>query len=224
MTGFRYMLLSAVAAAVGFALTGANLAMAQMQKSDARAVAQAPIPAQNVVGEIADGEALFVDSASFKIAKGKAKGKDDPAVRIQKLRAGPLPQGAIIFRSGDQLYLAGAAPPAAYQTGVPPWAYQTGVPPWAYQTGVPPWAYQTGVPGWAYMQPGSPAAYQTGVPPWAYQTGVPGWAYMQSGSPAAYQTGVPGWAYMQAPTATDKDKTVSPAAYMRNAFDENFSW
>jgi len=94
----KYTMLVA-AAAVGLAAFGSNVAGAQTKN----AAEKAPPPLKNVVGEIKDNEAYYVDGKTFQVAKGKAKGKEESAKLIQKLQAAPLPQGAIIFRAGDTL-------------------------------------------------------------------------------------------------------------------------
>jgi hypothetical protein len=91
----------AAGAAIGFAATG--IASAQTKNSNEKV----PPPLKNVVGQINDHEAYYVDGKTFQVAKGK----EESAKLIQKLQAAPLPQGAIIFRAGDTLYLAGAARP-----------------------------------------------------------------------------------------------------------------
>jgi hypothetical protein len=70
------------------------------------AFAQSPTP--EVLG---NNEGIFVDSKNFNISKGKSK--TDPAAQIAKLNAKEVGPGAIIFRSGDKLYLADGTPPGA---------------------------------------------------------------------------------------------------------------
>jgi hypothetical protein len=57
---------------------------------------------------IANDDALFVDGMTFKLTPGKPK--DDGASRINTSDAQELPQGTIIFRSGEKLYLVDAPP------------------------------------------------------------------------------------------------------------------
>jgi hypothetical protein len=57
-------------------------------------------------GTIADRESIFVDGQTFKITP--AKEKPDTAYRIKALGARELGPGAIIFRSGEKLYILGA--------------------------------------------------------------------------------------------------------------------
>lgn len=57
-------------------------------------------------GTIADHDSIFVDGQTFKITPGKAQ--SDAADRIKALGARDLGPGAIIFRSGEKLYILGA--------------------------------------------------------------------------------------------------------------------
>src|SRR5215468_4102046 len=103
-----------VATALGV-VTGATFALAQWQNS--------PLMrgfndnwssgAQNVVGQLASNEGIYVDMKDFKIAKGVAKG--DTSAQITKLGARKVADGAIIFRSGDDLYIVDGKPPANTQ-------------------------------------------------------------------------------------------------------------
>jgi len=73
--------------------------------------APTPVFAQSkgdVIGELAVNEGIFVDPETFKIAKGKAKG--DPAEAILKVNAKEVGPGAIVFRSGDKLYIVEGSP------------------------------------------------------------------------------------------------------------------
>jgi hypothetical protein len=55
---------------------------------------------------IPDNDSVFVDGQSFQVIPGKAKG--DTAAQIKSLSARGLGPAAIIFRSGDKLYIADA--------------------------------------------------------------------------------------------------------------------
>jgi hypothetical protein len=57
---------------------------------------------------LANNEGIFVDKATFKLVRGMAK--SDPTAQIAKLGARPATEGAIIFRSGDKLYIVDAVP------------------------------------------------------------------------------------------------------------------
>jgi hypothetical protein len=64
--------------------------------------------APNSLGNLANNEGIFVDMADFRIAKGTAKG--DPLTQIQKSGAKEVADGAIIFRSGNKLYIVDGTP------------------------------------------------------------------------------------------------------------------
>src|SRR5262245_52414996 len=61
--------------------------------------------AQSSAG-IADKGAVFIDGKTFQIVPGTAN--DDFAKRVEGMGAREIGPGAIIFRSGDKLYIAGA--------------------------------------------------------------------------------------------------------------------
>ena len=63
--------------------------------------------AQSSRGTIANNDAVFIDSQTFEIRDGKAKG--DVAAQIRNLGALELGGGAIIFRSGGKLYIVPGA-------------------------------------------------------------------------------------------------------------------
>jgi hypothetical protein len=58
--------------------------------------------------DLANNEGIFVDKSTFKVVRGMAKG--DPSAQITKLGARPASEGAIIFRSGNKLYIVDAVP------------------------------------------------------------------------------------------------------------------
>ena len=57
---------------------------------------------------IADNDSVYVDAKSFQMTAGKAKG--DIATQIKALGARSLSSDAIIFRSGDKIYITDGAP------------------------------------------------------------------------------------------------------------------
>ena len=63
--------------------------------------------AQSAFG-LANNDSIYVDATSFKVVPGKAKG--EPSALVEKLGAQELGAGAIIFRSGNRLYIADAPP------------------------------------------------------------------------------------------------------------------
>ena len=63
----------------------------------------------NELGTLSSNDGIYVDVTDFKITRGAAKG--DPAAQIAKSRAHEASDGAIIFRSGNKLYIVDAKPP-----------------------------------------------------------------------------------------------------------------
>jgi hypothetical protein len=57
---------------------------------------------------IGDNDSVLIDGTSFKVLPGKAKG--DASTLIRTMGAQPLGPDAVIFRSGDKLYIADAGP------------------------------------------------------------------------------------------------------------------
>jgi hypothetical protein len=58
---------------------------------------------QPALGQLGNDEAIVVDLKGFNIAKAGAKG--DTSSHIDKLHAREVAEGAIIFRSGNKLYM-----------------------------------------------------------------------------------------------------------------------
>src|SRR5262245_56258222 len=71
----------------------------------ANGASPAAAQAQNRLGNISNNDGIFIDGKTFEILGGKAKG--DVAAQIKNLGARELGGGAIIFRSGDKLYIVG---------------------------------------------------------------------------------------------------------------------
>ena len=69
--------------------------------------------APTLVDKLASNEGILVDMKEFKIHKGTAKG--DPAAQLAKAGAKEVTEGAIIFRSGDKLYIVDGKPAATTQ-------------------------------------------------------------------------------------------------------------
>jgi hypothetical protein len=66
------------------------------------------VVAATPIDDLVNNEGIFVDKSTFKVVRGMAKG--DPSAQIAKLGARPANEGAIIFRSGDKLYIVDAVP------------------------------------------------------------------------------------------------------------------
>ena len=95
--------ISSIGAIVGIASMVSNLAVAQSQTPP---------------GTIADNDSIYIDGKTFAITPGRAKG--DTSAQIEALGARDLGPGAIIFRSGEKLYIVAApvlVPGARNQAG-----------------------------------------------------------------------------------------------------------
>ena len=95
------------AAAVLGIVAGASLAVAQGRYGMMRSMTD-NWSGQTVVNQLASNEGILVDMKEFKIHKGTAKG--DPAAQLEKAGAKEVTEGAIIFRSGDKLYIVDGKP------------------------------------------------------------------------------------------------------------------
>jgi hypothetical protein len=73
------------------------------------AIAQAP--SQDVISKLDNNQGIFVDKKSFDVVKG-ASAKADPLATLSKMGAREVSAGAIIFRSGDKLYIVDGTPPS----------------------------------------------------------------------------------------------------------------
>ena len=73
------------------------------------AIAQAP--SQDVISKLDNNQGIFVDKKSFDVVKGNSA-KSDPLATLTKMGAREVSAGAIIFRSGDKLYIVDGTPPA----------------------------------------------------------------------------------------------------------------
>ena len=83
--------LALTAAVVGLASLSARSAMAQSQQTHA------------IIG---DNESILIDGKTFKLTVGKPKGNSSAPIRV--LGARDLGPGALIFRSGEKLYIVDA--------------------------------------------------------------------------------------------------------------------
>ena len=113
----RTLLAIGAAAVLGIVVGASTVAVAQFNPWNNNNVNMRSMTdnwtSPNAVGQLANNEGIFVDVKEFKINKGTAKG--DPSAQIVKSGARKVSDGAIIFRSGDQLYIVDGRPPAATQ-------------------------------------------------------------------------------------------------------------
>jgi hypothetical protein len=91
MSSLQGKSISSIGAIVGIASIVSNFAMAQSPT----------LPAA-----IADNDSIYIDGKTFAITPGRAKG--DTSTQIEALGARDLGPGAIIFRSGEKLYIVAA--------------------------------------------------------------------------------------------------------------------
>jgi hypothetical protein len=77
------------------------------------ALAASLVTAATTTENLGNNEGIFIDVKTFKIHRGTAKA--DPTAQIMKLGAKPVAEGAIIFRSGDKLYIVDAVPGGGMQ-------------------------------------------------------------------------------------------------------------
>ncbi len=104
MSSLQGKSISCIGAIVGIASIVSNLALAQSQTLPPAA--------------IADNDSIYIDGKTFAITPGRAKG--DTSAQIEALGARDLGPGAIIFRSGEKLYIVAApvlVPGARNQAG-----------------------------------------------------------------------------------------------------------
>src|SRR5215813_573272 len=92
MSGLQGKSIGFIGAIVGIASIVSNLAAAQSQT----------LPPAT----IADNDSIYIDGKTFAITPGRAKG--DTSAQIEALGARDLGPGAIIFRSGEKLYIVAA--------------------------------------------------------------------------------------------------------------------
>jgi hypothetical protein len=78
--------------------------------SGAATLAIAQAPSKDVISKLDNNQGIFVDKASFDVVKGSAKG--DPVAALAKMNAREVSAGAIIFRTGDKLYIVDGTPSA----------------------------------------------------------------------------------------------------------------
>ena len=67
--------------------------------------------AQDAARTLADNEAIFIDGQTLTVTPGRSK--DDVVPHLRNLNAHALGAGAIVFRSGDRLYVIDGMPTGA---------------------------------------------------------------------------------------------------------------
>jgi hypothetical protein len=79
--------------------------------SGAATLAIAQAPSKDIISKLDNNQGIFVDKKSYDVVKGNAK-TDNPLPTLTKMGAREVSAGAIIFRSGDKLYIVDGTPPA----------------------------------------------------------------------------------------------------------------
>jgi hypothetical protein len=101
-------------AAIGLVAVASTLAIAQFNPWNNNSMYMRSMTdnwsGPNTLGQLARNEGIYVDMKEFKINKGLAKG--DPSAHLAKSGAREVSDGAIIFRSGDKLYIVDGQPSA----------------------------------------------------------------------------------------------------------------
>jgi hypothetical protein len=74
------------------------------------AVGCAPALAQEELASLNDNDGIYVDKGTFKVVKGNGA-KANPAATLKRMGAREVSANAIIYRSGDKLYIVDAQMP-----------------------------------------------------------------------------------------------------------------
>ncbi len=102
----RYTCLQVLAVASGFAIAASGLAIAFDPWGQSR---WSFMKGAETVPALADNQGIYVDRATFKLTMGEAKARD-PVGLITKMGGKEVESGAVIFRSGDKLYIVDGKP------------------------------------------------------------------------------------------------------------------
>ena len=102
----RSTLLAAGAAALGVSLVASGLAVAFDPWGQSR---WSYMNGAEAVPALADNQGVYVDKGTFKLTLGAAK-TDDPVALITKMGGKEVTNGAVIFRSGNKLYIVDGKP------------------------------------------------------------------------------------------------------------------
>jgi len=127
---------------------------------------------------IGDKDSVYIDATTFKVIPGKAKG--DVASQIKTWGARDLGPGAIIFRSGDKLYIADAE-------GLSARAYDPTIRGQAYDPTIRGQAYDPSIRGYAYDPTIRGQAYDPSIRGYAYEPSGPRNVYVSDPDYVAYR-------------------------------------
>jgi hypothetical protein len=99
MSDLTWKVSGLIVAMLGMGLAVPSVASAQSQVPASAAPTALP-------SEIADNDGIFIDGKNFTVTPGRAKG--DASTQVGALGARSLGPGAIVFRSGERLYIVSA--------------------------------------------------------------------------------------------------------------------
>ena len=106
MSPSRTTCLKVAAAAFGLAVAASSLAVAFDPWGESR---WSYMKGTETVPSLADNQGIYVDKATFKLTMGAAQASD-PVALITKMGGKEVANGAVIFRSGDKLYIVDGKP------------------------------------------------------------------------------------------------------------------
>ena len=106
MSHSRTTCLKIASAAFGFAVVASSLAVAFDPWGESR---WSYMKGTETVPSLADNQGIYVDKATFKLTMGAAQASD-PVALITKMGGKEVANGAVIFRSGDKLYIVDGKP------------------------------------------------------------------------------------------------------------------
>ncbi|MGE0849657.1 MAG: hypothetical protein AB7O44_08545 [Hyphomicrobiaceae bacterium] len=103
---FSRTILTAGTAAIGLAVAASGLAIAFDPWGESR---WSYMKGAESVPALGNNQGVYVDKGTFKLALGAAQGSD-PVALIAKMGGKEVANGAVIFRSGDKLYILDGKP------------------------------------------------------------------------------------------------------------------
>lgn len=103
MSSLSWKASSVVVAVLGMGLLPPTGALAQQNEVFGQPNVASAQPQALPSGTIADNDSIFIDGKNFTVTPGRAKG--EASMQIKALGARDLGPGAIVFRSGEKLYI-----------------------------------------------------------------------------------------------------------------------
>ena len=190
-----------------------HIAIAVMSAASFVCSGSIPVFAQSGLN-IPDNGSVYVDAKSFQVAQGKAKA--DSATQLRALGGRELGPGAIIFRSGEKLYIidgAALTARAAYDPSIRGQAYDPSIRGQAYDPSIRGQAYDPSIRGQAYDPSIRGQAYDPSIRGQAYDPSIRGQAYDPSIRGQAYDPSIRGQAYDPSIRGQAYDPSIRGQAY-----------